>query len=96
MLTSTAESLGAYPGHEHPREPHVRRRTRDIRPVAALDLIRRRIITRAVFLASTTKPDRFLRRLEREGIRVEPEGQSELVRSYRFVVPESTEKGETP
>lgn len=87
-LTATADVLAAHPAHEHPREPHVRRQSRELSRWAAKELIRRGIITRAVFLASTTRPDRLLRSLEREGIRVEPEGHSELVRAYRFVVPE--------
>lgn len=80
--------LAAHPEPRRHRESAYKSASRYVSPWAAAELIRRGIITRALFLASTTKPDRFLRRLEREGIGVQAEGGSELVRAYRFVVPE--------
>ena len=88
-LTATAGGLGAYPEHEHPSEPRRRRRTRPLVATAAAALVRRGVITRAIALTGTERLARFLRRLGREGIGVEPDGGGELVRAYRFTLPGS-------
>ena len=83
-LTATPDGLGAYPDHPHPREPHERRRIRPLLPCSAAALVRRGVITRAVALAGSTRLDRFLRRLGREGVEVLPDSSGELVRAFRF------------
>lgn len=89
-LVATPEGLGAYPEHEHPREPHERRRTRPLQPCAAAALVRRGVITRAIVRAGSHRLERFLRRIEREAVIVErepdPSVGAELVRAFRFLV----------
>jgi hypothetical protein len=63
-----------------------RRQALPIRPWAAVELIRRGVITRALFLEATGGFGRVLRRVERAGVRVVRE-RSSLVRACRFEVP---------
>ena len=52
----------------------------------AVELARRGVITRGLFFAGTGRYRRILRRIERAGVRVIPEGGGLVVR-YRFEAP---------
>ena len=63
-----------------------RRQALPIRPWAAVELARRGVITRGLFLGATRGFARLLRRMHRAGVRVELESGG-LVQAYRFEVP---------
>ncbi len=69
----------------------TRRRQRFCLPFAAVELIRRGIVTAAVCLSGQGGLSRFFRRLEREGIGVIEEGGGEWVQRVRFEVPPTAE-----
>ena len=83
-LTLARGELRIWPGKGDRPE---RRRLRVCSGFAAYELIRRGVITRAVYLPGKSGMSRLFRRLERAGVVLSLEGSGELVRVVRFSVP---------
>jgi len=83
-VTTTGAELVAFSDRG---DRESRRQALPIRPWAAVELARRGVITRGLFLGATKGSARLLRRLDRVGVRVVRAGGSGLVAAYRFEAP---------
>ncbi len=83
-LTSTGAELVAFSDRG---DRESRREGLPIRPWAAVELVRRGVITRGLFLEATRGFARLVRRLDRAGVQLVSERRStSTVRAYRFEV----------